>query len=655
MTQAEKAQLRYIALMEQIPQVQGDMGATLQTSANALRVLQNQFKILGREIGNIFIPMLQKIIPIAIAVTKVLGLIAKAIAGLFGFKLPEIDWSGATQSTGTVAEDLDEANGSAKALKRQLAGFDELNNLTSPSSGSSGSGTVSGGDFDIELPEYDMLSRLNKDVEDLQEKVMKFLGLTQDETGKLSWSFKDMDDKAKILLGTLGLIAGIRLFTGVANGIKTIMEAISTFKKLGSVLSGLKLGTKLKTALGLGEVEGGISAIFGALKTKALEVAPMLSEALLPLAGLAAVVVTFIYAWKNDEEFREKVKSLGDSFANVFNAVKEGFENLWSILKPILEPIQKVWEEAIKPALEWILKTIAKIGYEIIKLGILNFIEQITGALNTLAAIMRGDFKGAWDSVTTSITNQFENIKKTLGNLGIDIDSIGNKIKTKAKDVFDNVGNWFGNKADWIKNKFKEVRDFFSNKLTEFSNEVEQLPSKIFNFFYTLPSRILDLFEKIKNGIVNKFNEVINWLGQHFKLPELQIPRLPKIGLSITFTDDGGWGAKAAKAIGLQGYPHFDFYTYATGGFPDSGQFFMARENGIPEMVGQIGSRTAVANNDQIVDAIKGGVYEAVMNANSSNGNNDNYFNVNIGNSKVYSGIARSIRNENNRYGVSVI
>ena len=51
--------------------------------------------------------------------------------------------------------------------------------------------------------------------------------------------------------------------------------------------------------------------------------------------------------------------------------------------------------------------------------------------------------------------------------------------------------------------------------------------------------------------------------------------------------------------------------TYATGGFPESGQAFIARENGIPEMVGTIGRRTAVANNEQIVESVASGVAEA--------------------------------------------
>jgi hypothetical protein len=50
---------------------------------------------------------------------------------------------------------------------------------------------------------------------------------------------------------------------------------------------------------------------------------------------------------------------------------------------------------------------------------------------------------------------------------------------------------------------------------------------------------------------------------------------------------------------------------YASGGYPESGQYFMARENGLPEMVGTMGGHTAVANNDQIVEGIASGVATA--------------------------------------------
>ena len=173
-------------------------------------MLKQQFTILGREIGNIFIPLLNKIVPVAIAVVKVLSKVARAVAQLFGFKIPELNWGSVSDTTGAVASDLEDANDSTSKLRRQLAGFDDLNNLTTPSSGK-GVGDIGGADFEIDLPEYDMLEGLDKQIEDLTDQVMDFFGLTENASGKLTWSFKNMDGEAKALIGTIGVLAGIKV------------------------------------------------------------------------------------------------------------------------------------------------------------------------------------------------------------------------------------------------------------------------------------------------------------------------------------------------------------------------------------------------------------------------------------------------------------
>lgn len=60
--------------------------------------------------------------------------------------------------------------------------------------------------------------------------------------------------------------------------------------------------------------------------------------------------------------------------------------------------------------------------------------------------------------------------------------------------------------------------------------------------------------------------------------------------------------------------PSFGLSWYAKGGFPENGEMFMARESG-PELVGRMGSKNAVANNNQIIEGIRAGVYDAVVNA----------------------------------------
>ncbi len=257
MTQAEKAQLRYIALLTQNQAVQGDMARTITSAANAMRVLKSQFSILGREIGNIFIPILMQVVPVAIAVVKVLGKVAKAIASLFGFKLPDLNWDSVnigTEALGGVEDAAGGATDSVKQLKRQLAGFDELNNLTSPtpSSGGGGTGGVGGADFELDLPEYDMLEDFSKGIDDLTDKIMKFFGITEDELGNLSWNFFDMDGKAQALLITLGVLAGIK-------GILGVSKAIGTLKGAWQIIKGFKLASFAKTLGSIATVIAGIT------------------------------------------------------------------------------------------------------------------------------------------------------------------------------------------------------------------------------------------------------------------------------------------------------------------------------------------------------------------------------------------------------------
>ena len=97
------------------------------------------------------------------------------------------------------------------------------------------------------------------------------------------------------------------------------------------------------------------------------------------------------------------------------------------------------------------------------------------------------------------------------------------------------------------------------------------------------------------------------------------------------------------------------FNAYAEGGFPETGQLFLAREAG-PELVGNIGNRAAVANNDQIVEGIAQAAYQGISQAMKENkGNERQPVNVYIGNKKVYSGYGQYVSSENNMYGTNTI
>lgn len=174
MTQAEKSQLRYYAIMTQVTVAQGDMARTLNAPANQLRVLQAQVTQCARALGNVFIPVLNAVLPYAIALAKVLRMVASAIASFFGFTLPEVDYSGLAagssavgdlaDNAGDASDGLGKAAKAAKKLKNATLGIDELN-IISPNddsaSGSGGAGIGGGaGDLGIDLPTYDFLGDL---------------------------------------------------------------------------------------------------------------------------------------------------------------------------------------------------------------------------------------------------------------------------------------------------------------------------------------------------------------------------------------------------------------------------------------------------------------------------------------------------------------
>ena len=217
MTQAEKAQLRYYAIMTQVTKAQGDMARTLSAPANQLRILQAQVTQCARALGNIFIPALNAVLPYAIALAKVIRLIASEIAAFFGFELPEVDYSGITAGAdavaGSAADTEDGLNGATKAakkLKNALLGIDELN-IISPNDDSGGSGDgsglgIGGGDLGFELPTYDFLVDIvSTKVDEIVEKIK---GALSEITAVISGFL--------LAIGTILVVTGANVPTGLA-------------------------------------------------------------------------------------------------------------------------------------------------------------------------------------------------------------------------------------------------------------------------------------------------------------------------------------------------------------------------------------------------------------------------------------------------------
>lgn len=248
MDQAEKSMLRYHAIMTQVTVAQGDMARTLEAPANQLRVLGSQVNLAAREIGNIFIPALNAILPYAIAAVKAIRALAASIANLFGIQLASVDYSGIS-GAGSAAEKLDKdlssAGGSAAELKNQLAGFDELNVIQSASGGGGDIGGVGGigsGELeDMELPGYDFIKdAVSTKVDKIYNKIkplidwtsehLQEIGLTVGTIGAtmLAWEIStNLANALNWTKGTLDSVHGVLLALGssvITIGVSFLLE-----------------------------------------------------------------------------------------------------------------------------------------------------------------------------------------------------------------------------------------------------------------------------------------------------------------------------------------------------------------------------------------------------------------------------------------------
>jgi hypothetical protein len=256
--QNTQAIMRYITIMNNASKVDvfNDMARTINTPSNAVRILAQQFNLLRRAVGNIASVFATAVIPYIQVAVELLNKFASFVAGLFGFKLPTIDYSGLEKGSGAMddmadsAKDAGSSVGGAtkkvKDLKKELQtlGFDELNILNSPkndsdsggSGGGSGGGGIGGGAGigDIDLPQYDFLKGLKKDTDEIEKRLKELFKPVTDSWNKYG---KGVMDSFKFALNELSeLTKSIgRSFGEVwqnGTGKKTVSEILLIVKNL---------------------------------------------------------------------------------------------------------------------------------------------------------------------------------------------------------------------------------------------------------------------------------------------------------------------------------------------------------------------------------------------------------------------------------------
>lgn len=251
MTEAEKAQLRYIQIMRSTTEWQTDMGRTIITPANALRVMKQQFIQLGRAIGKVFIPIVMKLMPYVIALTQLLTTFATKLANLLGYEIADIDYSGLENISAGIGKISDRAEDAKNKLNTMLAPFDDLN-VVQKKTESAGSGLSGiGGDLGVALPVYDALANLNT-------------------------KFAEGVERAKENLGSIVPVLGVlaTVFAGIKIG-KNVLSFLKFIESAKAVPGVVKLVGVLGGTGGLAIILIGIGLTVGAL----LKELPKLSKA----------------------------------------------------------------------------------------------------------------------------------------------------------------------------------------------------------------------------------------------------------------------------------------------------------------------------------------------------------------------------------------
>ena len=678
MTQAEKAELRYYAIMTQVTTAQGDMARTLEAPANQLRILQAQLTQAARAIGNIFIPALNAILPYAIAVVQVIREIANALANLAGFKLTEVDYSGvnsAAVGAGSLADNLDDAAGAAKKLKQYTAGFDELN-VFAPNTGSgSGAGAGGAGGFDFDLPTYDFLGdavqtrigEIKKMIEDTLAEIttivsgfMLAVGAILVVTGvNIPLGVGLMAAGAVGLAATVGLnwtamsselASTLALITGVVGGFLLALGAIMAFSganlPLGIALMALG-GASLVSAAVINwhnsdrHLTDALTTLTGVLAGASLAVGAMLAftgvATGLGIALMAVGAVTLVSAaalnWNSIPD------ALASPLSRVGLLVSGATLALGAILAfsgcmPLGIALMAIGATSLVSvmALNWnglsdeiqnviaIITTVVSVAFLAIGAALAFSGANIPLGLALLAAgavIMGTAIMPNWNDLSDNVQQKISMITTVVGGALLAVGAIlalsgvalplGLGLMAAGALSLGAVAtlNW-----DFVVNSIKKVVSVITGILSGalivlgvllclsgagvgLGLAVLAAGLSLSYAAWTLDDNPITRFvRQMANSIIGLVNGVIDAINDMF---HIKFNGLSVMGITLIPAFD----------IRLVDIPHIPFFE--DGGFPNEGQLFIAREAGA-EMVGAMGRRTAVANNDQIVEGISAGV-----------------------------------------------
>lgn len=683
MTQMEKQQLRILKILRDSRVAWGDQANTIGTLANQVRLLKGNFSQLGMSIGQLFSPIVTKILPVVNGLVIALRNLFLEMASFLGVSNKNIG-AGFLQddkeNSEDLAENIESATDALKEYKNQLMGFDEINKLQEDKSSQNGVG----GSIDLTdeilkaTSEYEKIwqqayDRMENDAEKWAQRI----------SGKLQPIKKLFQDIAigdwfAVGQDVSNLTAGIYHFFSEAidevdwkqvgenigdylDGIdwyKVITEGIKLKFEIGKAIAEVwfssfdtaPIETSVITALatlkftGLGKLLSSKIATAITGSAFATNLSKALSKAKMPIIKYAVTLLIASISIKVAQNELEPIFSEYD--LNEIKKASEEMFNDWfgkNKFSLTLSDMFVVTSTTISEPSE-VIDALKKLWKDVcsgdFKFNLFNLFEfpsynEFTDALKLLwNDIENGDFRFSLlgitefpskNEMTSALSALWEDIKR--GNFRFKLLNImefpsWNETKSGLKQMWNDIKN-----GDF---KFSFLGLFTFPSWNDMKSAIKQMWTDILNGDFKFS--FLGLFEFPSfNDLVNAFkkpwNEFADWLNEQLTW-EIPAMKNPFTGKNITqkYTFD------------LGNIPKF-----ATGGFPEDG-LFMANHN---ELVGQFSNgQTAVANNEQIIAGIQSGVYEAVLSAmnNANQGSQDVV--VQIDGKKVF----QAVRKQHNNY-----
>ena len=539
MTDQQKIIARYLTILKQTSNAQGDMARTMQSPANMLRVLKSQLTAAGRAIGNAFMPFIQAVLPWLNALAVLLERVGNALAtftySLFGrdFKAEQKQQQNIAGGFGDIADAEKDVADNAKKAKNALAGFDELEVIQKDTNKDTG-GAGSGGGYEWDVPTLDWPEG-ESPYEKMADTIVEKLKAIKNQMMDLG--LDDVLDNFKNFFSELGKQVnsydyGTALKNALLNGFESAMSSINAAQ---SIVFPIAIALDIPGIVY--EAINTLSSLFAMLNDAVQAVTPGLQNfvniGLVPIAEWAGGKIkdALVFLQEMFAKIRSWFTEHTDTFTQLGTVLGEVTGKLWDILSPIAD---ESWE-SFKTILSGILEAMLGVGGAALGLWekILNAVDSILlfldslGLLEPLMAIINTVIYAGGQVFSTFASILGQKLSGILEILGGLIQFLTGVFTGDWEQAWEGIKGIFTGIWDYIKatpekafNTIKNIWDKFSSELSisweDTWNKIKQFFSdtwdKIVDFFNNLPERLGEIIGKILRKFTDFATSIKNWV-----------------------------------------------------------------------------------------------------------------------------------------------